>query len=182
MTETARRSLIFTSQQTSDPTIGSWLAALGDARRRTLETVAGLDPATIDWVPPAGGNRIGGLLYHIALIEADWLSAEVREEPTYPADLLALFPWPARDEAGRLTTVTGLALDTHLARLDAVRAQTVATLATMTVAEFRRIRALPAYDVTPEWVAHHLLQHEAEHRGEIGVTLGLTRAAGLSSG
>jgi uncharacterized damage-inducible protein DinB len=24
------------------------------------------------------------------------------------------------------------------------------------------------YDVTPEWVVHHLMQHEAEHRGQIG--------------
>jgi uncharacterized damage-inducible protein DinB len=38
----------------------------------------------------------------------------------------------------------------------------------MDLAEFRRVRALPAYDVTPEWVLHHLMQHEAEHRSQIG--------------
>jgi uncharacterized damage-inducible protein DinB len=27
---------------------------------------------------------------------------------------------------------------------------------------------LPPYDVTPEWVLHHLMQHEAEHRSQIG--------------
>jgi anti-sigma factor RsiW len=90
----------------------------------------------------------------------------------------ALFPWSARDETGRLTTDTGLALDAHLARRDSARAQTVATFVTMASAEFRRTRALPAYDVTPEWVIQHLRQHEAEHRGEIGVTLGRARAAG----
>lgn len=177
MTETVRRSLIFTPPQASDPAIGGWLAALHDARRRTLAAVAGLTPALLDWQPPAGGNSVGSLLYHIALIEADWLSAEVREEPTYPPDLLALFPWGVRDDTGSLTVVTGLALDAHLARLDAVRALTVTTFAAMPLADFRRVRALPAYDVTPEWVAHHLLQHEAEHRGEIGVNLGLARAA-----
>jgi hypothetical protein len=26
---------------------------------------------------------------------------------------------------------------------------------------------MPGYDVTPEWVLHPLLQHEAEHRGQI---------------
>jgi uncharacterized damage-inducible protein DinB len=26
----------------------------------------------------------------------------------------------------------------------------------------------PPYDVTPEWVLHHLMQHEAEHRSQIG--------------
>ena len=37
----------------------------------------------------------------------------------------------------------------------------------MTLDEFRRPRSLPQYDVTPEWVLHHLTQHEAEHRGHI---------------
>jgi hypothetical protein len=26
---------------------------------------------------------------------------------------------------------------------------------------------MPDYEVTPEWVLHHLCQHEAEHRAEI---------------
>jgi uncharacterized damage-inducible protein DinB len=38
----------------------------------------------------------------------------------------------------------------------------------MDLADFRRIRSLPEYDVTPEWVLHHLMQHEAEHRSQIG--------------
>ena len=38
----------------------------------------------------------------------------------------------------------------------------------MTLPEFRRVRSFADYDVTPEWVLHHMLQHEAEHRGQIG--------------
>jgi uncharacterized damage-inducible protein DinB len=37
----------------------------------------------------------------------------------------------------------------------------------MSLAEFRRPRQGPSYTVTPEWVIHHLTQHEAEHRGQI---------------
>ena len=33
--------------------------------------------------------------------------------------------------------------------------------------EFRRVRSFKDYQVTPEWVIHHLMQHEAEQRGEI---------------
>ena len=168
MPDTARRSLVLAPPPA---------AALDDARGRTLRVVDRLTPALLDWQPPGGGNGAGSLLYHIALIEADWLSAEVREEPEGPPDLLALFPWPVRDESGRLTVVTGLDLAAHLARLDAVRALTVATFATMSLDDFRRVRALPAYDVTPGWVAHHLLQHEAEQRGEMGINLGLARVA-----
>jgi uncharacterized damage-inducible protein DinB len=39
----------------------------------------------------------------------------------------------------------------------------------MDYADFRRLRHLPKYDVSPEWVLHHLLQHEAEHRGQINL-------------
>jgi uncharacterized damage-inducible protein DinB len=38
----------------------------------------------------------------------------------------------------------------------------------MALPEFRRVRSLTHYDVTPEYVLHHLMQHEAEHRGQIG--------------
>ena len=38
----------------------------------------------------------------------------------------------------------------------------------MSLEEFHRPRKLDQYNVTPEWVIHHLIQHEAEHRGQIG--------------
>jgi hypothetical protein len=33
--------------------------------------------------------------------------------------------------------------------------------------DFHRARTLERYDVAPDWVVHHLLQHEAEHRSHI---------------
>jgi len=38
----------------------------------------------------------------------------------------------------------------------------------MTLVEFSQVRTLEPYDVTPEYVLHHLMQHEAEHRSQIG--------------
>lgn len=46
----------------------------------------------------------------------------------------------------------------------------------MTAADFHRARRLPQYEVSPAWVLHHLAQHEAEHRGELGSILALLRA------
>ncbi|HEY8599386.1 MAG TPA: DinB family protein [Thermomicrobiales bacterium] len=168
MTTTNRPRRYFTPPPASEPIIGDWLAALEEARGRTKAALTGIDQATLDWQPPRDGNGIGTLLYHIAAIEADWLSVEVREEPDYPPELVALFPHEVREATGRLTVVTGLDLAAHLARLDAVRAQLLGTFSAMSLADFTRIRVLPQYDVTPQWVVHHLLQHEAEHRGEIG--------------
>ena len=63
--------------------------------------------------------------------------------------------------------MSGLSFEQHIDRLDAVRAIFLIALRGMTVDEFRRVRRLSDYDVTHEWVIHHLMQHEAEHRGEI---------------
>jgi hypothetical protein len=43
----------------------------------------------------------------------------------------------------------------------------LAAFGAMDLADFRRVRRHEAVDITPEWTLHHLMQHEAEHRGEI---------------
>jgi uncharacterized damage-inducible protein DinB len=151
------------------PEIGRWLGALEDTRRRTKETLAGIAQETLDWAPPHGGNSISALLYHIALIEADYLYVDVLGLDDYPAEVLAHFPYPARDKHGRLSTPPPISLDLHLHRLDVVRERALAIYGSLALDDFRRPRAVPGYDyvITPEWALHHLMQHEAEHRGEI---------------
>ena len=117
-----------------------------------------------------GGNTIGTILYHVALIELDWLSSEILEEP-YPDQLSPLFPAVDRDSAGILTAVRSESLDSCLERLTRVRQHVLDRLKTMTVEDFHRPRVLPQYDVSPAWVLHHLAQHEAEHRAEIGAVI-----------
>lgn len=150
-----------------EPDIARWLWAMQDARRRTMEQLAELPQAVIDWIPPDQGSSIGTVLYHLALIETDWLYAEVLEQD-YPAEIAALFPYEHRDGAGQLTQVVGITLSQHLDRLATVRHRLLEVFHRMSLHEFRRVRQLPAYDVTPEWVLHHLLQHEAEHRSQLG--------------
>ena len=167
MHQPERRNNVMTLETDCAPEIAPWLWAMEDARRRTLARLEGMTQPELDWTPPAGENAIGTLLYHIAAIEMDWLLTEVLEQPDFPPDIDALFPLDVRDASGRLSPCSNVALADHLARLDAIRARLLATFRTMSPAEFRRIRHLRDYDVTPEWVLHHLLQHEAEHRGEI---------------
>jgi uncharacterized damage-inducible protein DinB len=150
-----------------EPAIGPWLWAIQDTRQLTLEQLEGVTPALIDWQPPDRESSIGTVLYHIALIEADWLYEEVLEQP-YPDEVMALFPIPIRDQQGHLAQVQGFILEELLKRLERVRTLLLETFQQMDLAEFRRVRSLPYYDVTPEWVLHHLMQHEAEHRGQIG--------------
>jgi uncharacterized damage-inducible protein DinB len=165
-----RDRLVLTESPAADPEVGRWLAALEDGRGRTHRALTDVTSEEMDRVPEGGGNAIGTLLYHVAAIEADWLFVEILEERReWPAHL---FPFDVRDGEGRLTVVEGLSLEKHMARLAEVRRLLVETLTAMPAGEFHRVRALPDYDVAPDWVVHHLLQHEAEHRSHIAALRG----------
>ncbi|HAX26028.1 MAG TPA: DinB family protein [Thermomicrobiales bacterium] len=165
----SRRQLTLTLPTATDPAIAQWLAAAQDARARTLQLLDRIDDPALDWQRD-DENTIGTLLYHIAAIETDWLYVEVLTEP-FPDDIVALLPWDVRDASGRLTHVSRRSLSEHLTVLSAIRDRLILGFREMTIEDFLRPRALPEYDVTPAWVLHHLMQHEAEHRGQIHLLL-----------
>lgn len=162
-----KRQNTITPHPSKEAEIGRWLGAFQDARERTLEQLEGVVQPVLDWLPPDGESSIGTVLYHMALIEADWLYDEVLEEP-FPLNVEALFPYHHRDGQGRLTQVQGFSLAHYLTLLETVRSLVLDIYQKMNLSDFRRARSLEMYDVTPEWVLHHLMQHEAEHRSQIG--------------
>lgn len=151
-----------------DPPIAAALWRLQDCRNRTLELLEAVDPRWIDFPAGGGGNTIGALLYHIAAIELDWLYSEILESDDYPDEIVALFPHDVREEDGRLVGAVGGSLADHLDRLAFVRRHFLEQMRSVDEADYRRVRSLEPYDVTPEWVLHHLAQHEADHRGQLG--------------
>ena len=162
-----RRKLILSSVGSEGLEVDVWLAALRDCRARTHKAIAGIQTDELDWMCPLSRNTIGTVLYHIAAIELDWLYNEILEQE-FPDDFRTWFPYDVRDSNGNLTPVADGARE-HEERLRYVRDKLVGTLSTMAPLEFHRVRHLEAYDVTPQWVVCHLLQHEAEHRGQIAI-------------
>lgn len=150
-----------------DPLVGVWLSAYQDTRRRTLRTLEGLEQHLIDWQPAWGSNSISALLYHLAAIEADWLFTDILEQREFPPQVNELFPYDVLDGDGNLTVIPEVSLEIHLERLTTMRDYFMKAMRAITDEYFRRVRKFPEYQVTPEWVIHHLMQHEAEHRGQI---------------
>ena len=161
-----REALAIVPVGTAAPEIGRFLWMLQDTRQRTERALVGLDPAVLNWMPLPAANSIGTLLYHIALVEADWLYEDALAQPL-PADVAALLPHDDRDQNGHLTVVTDRTLAEHLSVLAAVRERLITAFGAMSLEDFYRLRSLPRYDVSPEWCAYHLVEHEVEHRGEI---------------
>ena len=150
------------------PEVGRWLAALEDGRADTLRELEGVTPEMIDARPAGSENSIGATLYHVALIEADWLFDDLLGQRLDTTELAPLFPVDDRDEAGALSPLAGVALEEHLDRLARVREVVLREVAPMSLEAFTRVHERARYDVSGVWVVHHLLQHEAEHRSELG--------------
>lgn len=149
--------------------IGRWLWAMQAVRRKTLALVEGLDPATLDWQGPDGGdNAISSLLYHIALVEMSWLFMDVRGEEL-PPSVKSDFPYDMGSAQKGLTPVLGVSLDEHLVRLARSRSVFLGALREMTLDDWRRLRSPEDedYQVAPEWAVFHLVEHEAGHAYQI---------------
>lgn len=162
---TERRSLLVTPLPGYEPEIGRWLWSLEDVRRTIKTRLAGLSQTIID-TQPEGRESIGSLLYHIALIEADWLYEEVLCSE-WASEVRSLFPLEHRDEDGSLAYFHGDSLEEHFHRLDTVREVFLSHFHKMDIEDWRKPRVFTSYDVTPEWVVYHLIEHEAHHRGQI---------------
>ena len=148
------------------PEIGRALAMLEDCRQRTRQVLANLNPAAVDWVGGMNGHSIGTLLYHIAAIEVSWLGIEVTQG-RLPDEVWDHFETDVCDPEGHLTPVSGQTLDEHWQRLDYTRGLLLDVYKKMSLEDYRYARCFDEYDVTPEWVLYHLMQHEAGHRDEL---------------
>lgn len=160
-----RRSLIVSSLPGYETEIGRLLWCLEDVRRTLITGVAGIPQNILD-TKIDERQTIGSLLYHIALIEADWLYEEVLCEKWDP-EIRFLFPLESRSDDGSLAHIEGLSLDEHIHRLNTVREVFLSHFRSMELTDWRNPRLLEAYDVTPEWVVYHLIEHESHHRGQI---------------
>ncbi|MCV4234137.1 DinB family protein [Virgibacillus sp. LDC1] len=160
-----RKTLTVEALPGFEPEIGRWIWGLEDVRRTILKRLEGVRHEHLNHRAD-GRQSIGSLLYHIALIEADWLYVEVLESDWDPK-IKACFPWDHRTEDNHLSEVPDQSLDEHLHRMQRVRHELLAHFKGMDLSDWRRVRQLEPYDVTPEWVIYHLIEHESHHRGQI---------------
>ena len=73
----AEREILTLEPIAGDPEVGRWLAAMQDARRDTLRELVDIADDELERTSEAAASSIGTLLYHIALVEADWLFVDI---------------------------------------------------------------------------------------------------------
>lgn len=156
------------------PLVGRFVTMIRDTRRRLWRDLEDLDPRDVDPVPAGSPNSIGTLLYHIAAIELDWLYADLLEQD-FPEEATEWFPVDVRDSGGVLTPVVD-PMDRHRARLDWVRSRLEHELLAVDDADLDRSHGSGDSVTGGAWILHHLMQHEAEHRGQIGEIRAMLRS------
>ncbi|MED1205757.1 DinB family protein [Heyndrickxia acidicola] len=160
-----KTALVVSSLPGFEKEIGRWLWCLEDVRKDLLHELNGISQIVLDGKIDER-QTIGSLLYHIALVEADWLYEEVLCTEWDP-EIRSLLPAEIRSEDGSMTHIEGQSLEGHLHRLNKVRETFLSHFKTMDLEDWRKPRNLEKYDVTPEWVVYHLIEHESHHRGQI---------------
>lgn len=139
---------------------------LQETRSRLHLDLANLELAELDATLPWAPNSVGTLLYHIAAIELDWTYADLLLED-FPEAAFEWFPADVRDNDGVLSPVVDT-LDHHFERLAWVRGLLLEALRSISDDTLDESRHEGTGAVGVGWILHHLMQHEAEHRGQIG--------------
>lgn len=156
------------------PLIGYPLASLERTRRYLISYLDEIDQRALDRTPRGHRHSVATLLYHVAVIEMDWLFTRMlgrdRQEsgiPACPDHILPYLRYRPYQNEDEYTPVAGERLATHLDRLKATRTELMDTFRPMTVQQFRSPTGKAERTYTPEWIVERLIQHEAEHRGQI---------------
>ncbi len=156
------------------PAVGYVFAALEDARRVLVASVAGLDAQALRAALP-GGNSIATLLWHAAAVERWWVE-EVLEGRPMPEDVRHLLGHDISWEK-HLPEPALRPPEHFLALLKSQREHTRRLLLGWSDGDLDRAYPDLAHEhtYTGRWVLNHLVQHDMHHEGQIRMLRGSSR-------
>lgn len=153
-----------------DPVVGLGLGVKSDCRRRTLGELEGLPDAWLEVEPPMGHNTIASILYHVGSTDVYWLYTVLQQE--LPDDMRAIFPDDDRDEKGDLARLKVLTVNDYLEKMQIAHDRFVELYKQLSAEDYRKPRPITNWMgevdmITPERILYHVVNHDAEHRGEL---------------
>jgi hypothetical protein len=176
--------------------IAVFVAQLDDQARRLAKTVEGLGVADLEWQPRAGRNSAGMLLAHNAMTEVFWTgvatgaATDRSVTDAYCREILGVGldddGMPAAADGGHPAALAGWELARYLDLLERARRHFKAAAAAWRDADLGAVRTYSAQladgsdfrgEYSREWILYHMLEHYAQHAGQVGLVLALRRAA-----
>jgi uncharacterized damage-inducible protein DinB len=168
--------------------IALFVSQLDDQSRRLGMSVAGATAADLEWQPRPGRNSAGMLLAHIAITEVFWMAVAAGKAPDPAAaervsrDVLGLgmdddgMPLPADGAAP--AALAGWDLARHLDVLHRARRFLKTEASAWRDADLAAFAPYRGDEFAREWTLYHLLEHYAQHAGQVGLVIAMRRQAG----
>ncbi|MCU1267129.1 MAG: hypothetical protein JWM21_3447 [Acidobacteria bacterium] len=160
--------------------IGFYLAGMDEVREQLHASVSGISNEDIGRLAVPETHSIGALVLHIGEAEWWWMQCIVAGHKLTDEDRRAAY-WDVLTEPERVAT-SGYSAHFCLAEADRIRKQTRDLLASFAEADLDRVYARERRGTVREqslrWILHHLIDHEAQHKGQI---LMLRRLLGLKN-
>ncbi len=151
------------------PGIGFYLSGMEEVREQVREAVTGLSGEKFDRPAFLGAHSIGALVMHIGEAEWWWMQCNVAGHELTDEDRKAPF-WDVLENPDAFAS-RGYTAEFCLDQIGNIRKQTMALLATLNDDDLERIvsyeRRGTTYEQSLRWILHHLIDHEAQHKGQI---------------
>jgi uncharacterized damage-inducible protein DinB len=149
--------------------IGFYLSGMEEVRNQLNVAVKNVPDDLIGKPAFLGAHSIGGLVLHIGEAEWFWMQMVVSGHELNEEDQNAPY-WDVLDDLERVAR-TGYTAEFCLQEIEKIRNQTRDVLFSYNDKDLERIISFTRKGETTEynlrWILHHLIDHEAQHKGQI---------------
>src|SRR5215813_1449905 len=149
--------------------IGYYVSGMEEVREQVCKTIEGLSAEDIGRVPFLGANPLGALVLHIGEAEWWWMQCVVSGRQLTEQDKHAPFWDVLNDPIGFQNK--GYTAEFCIAEIQKIRNQTRDLLFTRSDKDLEQIITFERHGKKTEyslrWILHHLIDHEAQHKGQI---------------
>jgi uncharacterized damage-inducible protein DinB len=149
--------------------IGYYLSGMEEVRSQIVAAVKDIPDDMIGKPAFLGAHSIGGLILHIS--EAEWFWMQMVVSGRQLTEEVEKSPyWDILDDVERVTR-NGYTTEFCLKEAEKIRNQTRDVLFSYNDKDLERIIIFERHDKPTEhnlrWILHHLIDHEAQHKGQI---------------
>ena len=149
--------------------IGYYLSGMEEVRSQVVAAVKTIPDDLVGKPPFLGSHSIGGLVLHIGEAEWFWMQMVVSGHQLTEEDKTAAH-WDILDDVERVTR-QGFTTEFCLQEAEKVRNQTRDVLFSYNDKDLERTityeRNRKKTEHNLRWILHHLIDHEAQHKGQI---------------
>jgi uncharacterized damage-inducible protein DinB len=160
--------------------IGFYLSGMEEVREQLREAVADMSDEQIGRPAIPGAHSPGALMLHIGEAEWWWMQCVVSGRKLTSEDRSAPYWDVLKDPEG--FAGKGYSAEFCLLEIAKIRGQTRDVLSSLSDDDLEHISSFErrgeTHEHTLRWILHHLIDHEAQHKGQI---LMLKRLMGLNN-